>query len=313
MEKIIEDFNRDGVVVIEDVLTPEEVSTARDAFHNQMRELGIDHDRILEGSDPPPETIRIKSPIAGIFYSGWKMGIQLHSKVHYHFENLLVNTYGQNRGNYTHPYGRFNKVKVMVERVGWRTPDFIRAEGGLALHLDRNPIDPYLKKSGGLKKWRPIQGFVALTDHYGGGSGGLRVVKGFHHQIDKYFKNASKVTDGGEFFRMNFSKYSHLEKHCQPLNVPAGSLVCWDSRLPHATCNNLETLDSREVVYMGYLPNIVINQRYISLQKKAIDLNQPPPQFSDKVLPSWNWQSDRDWDWNDLDDRKKSLLIPDKN
>jgi hypothetical protein len=41
--------------------------------------------------------------------------------------------------------------------------DVVHSEGGLSLHLDRNPLDPYLLLSGGLEKWRPIQGFVCLT------------------------------------------------------------------------------------------------------------------------------------------------------
>lgn len=58
--------------------------------------------------------------------------------------------------------------------TAYRLPDHIQAEGGLGLHLDRNPYDPYLlcptvtKK---LLKYRPIQSWIGLTDHYGSKSG----------------------------------------------------------------------------------------------------------------------------------------------
>jgi hypothetical protein len=48
--------------------------------------------------------------------------------------------------------------------VHWRLPDIIKQEGDLSGYFDRNPYDPYLMKSGDLKKWKPIQAFVSLTD-----------------------------------------------------------------------------------------------------------------------------------------------------
>ena len=40
----IEDFIRDGVVVIEGVLTDKEVEEARYGLHDYLRERGIDHE-----------------------------------------------------------------------------------------------------------------------------------------------------------------------------------------------------------------------------------------------------------------------------
>ena len=80
----------------------------------------------------------------------------------------------------------------------------MRPEGGLNLHLDRNPHDPYLEKSTGLSKWLPIQAIVCLTDHYDGDSGGLKVVPGFHKEIVKYFHESGKASScsSGEFYRL---------------------------------------------------------------------------------------------------------------
>ena len=37
-------------------------------------------------------------------------------------------------------------------------------------------------------------------------------------------------------------------------------MVLWDYRLPHATSERLEGDDSREVVYLGFLPSTDINE-----------------------------------------------------
>lgn len=58
--------------------------------------------------------------------------------------------------------------------TAYRLPDHIQAEGGLGLHIDRNPFDPYLQAptvTKKLLKYRPIQSWIGLTDHYGSKSG----------------------------------------------------------------------------------------------------------------------------------------------
>jgi hypothetical protein len=134
---------------------------------------------------------------------------------------------------------------LFIDRVCYRLPDAIRAEGGLLPHLDRNPHDPYLLESKtGLTKWRPIQGFVALTDQYAGQSCGLRCVRGFHREIDEYFardegtseNNQEKQREsGGEFYRPQHNKHRRLYERCQPVDCAAGAVVLWDNRIPHAT------------------------------------------------------------------------------
>lgn len=128
----------------------------------------------------------------------------------------------------------------------------MRAEGGLGLHLDRNPVDPYLfncKKK--MVKWRPIQSWIALTDQFGCNCGGLRVVRGFHKEcviffdsvltsfrIEQYFGRVDRsslgseeaLTSGGEFFRLNPNSHANLWKRLEPVNAPAGSIVLWDNR-----------------------------------------------------------------------------------
>ena len=217
---------------------------------------------------------------------------------------------------FEHPLGPSDSVLAYIDRVCWRLPDIIRAEGGLSLHLDRNPTDPYLIKGEGLPKWRPIQAFVTLTDHYGTNSGGLRVVRGFHREIEEYFAGRGSANSAhpnrevdesfrGEFFRMNPRKYYSLDKRLEPINAPKGSLVCWDNRLPHATCQKLDGWDTREVVYSGFLPNIQLNRDFVAKQLQALRANRPPPGVAQ---PDLKERCDLDWEEHELTEEQKTLL-----
>jgi ectoine hydroxylase-related dioxygenase (phytanoyl-CoA dioxygenase family) len=300
----IEEFKDTGVLIVENVFTDDEIHDFRTEFHKCLKKIDIDHDLVLQGICPINEGPRIKNKISRIFYAKWKLQIQTDPKVYQIMKELLLNTYGSGiTPNFEHPFGEFTDIHTYIDRVCYRLPDVIKAEGGLGLHLDRNPTDPYLFKSTGLKKWRPIQTFVALTDHYSGDSGGLRVVSGFHKQINDYFKNPS-LLKGGEFYRMHSKKHTALEKKCQPLIIPKGSLVCWDNRLPHATCQKLSGFDTREVVYTGFLPNTELNKIYIENQLKAIRSNHAPPAYEE----SNSEICDKDWDENELTDHQKKLL-----
>lgn len=89
---------------------------------------------------------------------------------------------GKTKG-FEHPFGPTSDLLLFLDGCQYRLPDSIRAEGGLGLHLDRNPVDPFLdhcKKK--MSKWRPIQSWIALTDQFGCDCGGLRVVRGFHKE-----------------------------------------------------------------------------------------------------------------------------------
>ena len=296
----IEEYKRTGLLIIENVLTEKEIDTARQGLHDQLHMYGIDHDKVLSGEQILDEGPRLKSTASKIFYSKWKMDVHLNEKVYRCMKQLMEATY-QTDGikGFEHPFGLSSDILACIDRVCWRVPDIIRAEGGLELHIDRNPFDPYLLKHNGLKKWRPIQAFVTLTDSYGSDSGGLRVVPGFHHEIDAYFTKSKPATESdGEFYRLNSLSHVSLARKLQPIMAPRGSLVCWDNRLPHATCAKLSGTDTREVVYVGWMPNIPLNKSYAQNQLLGIRANKS----NDSHF------ADRDWDESDLTELQYQLL-----
>lgn len=169
------------------------------------------------------------------------------------------------------------------------------------MHLDRNPVDPFMKQTNSLLKWRPIQAFVCLTDHFTNESGGLCVVEEFHKEIDNYFKDL-KNPGKGEFYRLNQNTHAKLYKRNRFVYAPKGSLVCWDNSLPHSTCNKLTTGDTREVVYIDSIPNVDINTNYIKKQWKNLCNNEAPPAYyCDGIC-------DRNYEINYLSNRQKRLL-----
>jgi hypothetical protein len=300
----LQQFRDTGLLVIENVFDHVEVDILRKQFHTQLEGIGFNHEKILSGEYEMTGGPRIKSDISKIFYNRWKfLGVQLNPKVVNLMGKLLIETYGKKIKDFDHPYEKFDDVLVLAERVCYRLPDNIRKEGGLSLHVDRSPTDPYLFREGGLDKWRPIQGFVSLTDHFGGGYGGLRVVEKFHTKFDDYFKGKD-ITGKGEFYRMG-KEHTLLQKTCQPVYAPAGSLVCWDNRLPHSTCDTLNSFDTREVVYLALIPNTKINKTAVLRQHKAIIRNETPPHFAKHGVD----ECDRDWDIDELDNRQKELLM----
>ena len=311
----IDEYHKNGVLVIENVLTEEEVNTARQQLHQQLLTFGIDHDKVLSGEQILNENGRIKGSPSKIFYGKWKIDVQLHEKIYGYMKSLMEETYFKNNALFNHPYEKADDILPYIDRICWRLPDHIRPEGGLSMHLDRNPFDPYMQKSDGLKKWKPIQAFISLTDQFGSTSGGLRVVKGFHTRIDQYFSKSEPEYSTGEFYRMNQQIHALLQKELEPINAPKGSLVCWDNRLPHATTEYFDGFDSREVIYIGWLPNVNINKKYWLEQSYAIKKNIPPPAYCDSEKRKHHHNdknnkenADRDWTLNDLTPKQKLML-----
>jgi len=127
------EFRATGVLVVEDVFSADEVEHAREAFHQHLATLGIDHAAVLAGTTTVADGPRIKSPIGRIFYPSWKLrDIHLDPRVVGLASDLLLRTYGSGKDpDFAHPFGAFDAVRAYVDRICWRLPDVVRAEGGL--------------------------------------------------------------------------------------------------------------------------------------------------------------------------------------
>jgi hypothetical protein len=295
------EFAKKGYVVIENVLDDEEIAAARNAFHKELATLNIYHDAVLNATEPAPPECAIKSSVANIFYSKWKFDVHLHPKVVDIMRGLLHATFMHADMADTYPGPckmSSDNVFAYIDRVCYRLPNAIRNEKGLDLHLDRHPTQPFVQ----IKKWRPIQAFVALTDHFGPHTGGLRVVPGFPAKIDEYFARGGEIKETpGEFFRMHGHAHDRLRKDLVTVQAPKGSLVCWDNRMAHATCAQLDGVDSREVVYVGFLPDVPLNRDYLARQKLCLMRGFSPPAYDSVSVKPFD-------SFDELNEEQKALL-----
>jgi ectoine hydroxylase-related dioxygenase (phytanoyl-CoA dioxygenase family) len=299
----LSEYQETGLLVVENILTEDEVTSIRTQFHQHLHELGMNHEKLLSGQESTQSGPRLKSDVATIFYPKWKLDAHMDARLYACAHQLLTQTYGCKAEDFDHPFESFDQILTYIDRVCYRLPDHIRAEGGLEMHIDRNPTDPYLLNSTGLKKWRPIQAILTLTDHYGSDCGGLKVVKGFHTRMADYFEGQT-FEGGGEFTRLTSKSHSALAKTLETVQAPKGSLIFWDNRLPHATCAHLIGSDTREVIYTGFLPNIKLNRDYCLQQLVNLRANRHPPAYCKDPKA----KADRDWKENDLTDLQRQLL-----
>ncbi len=242
------------------------------------------------------------------------LNVNLHPQVTRIARQLILATFGgadqiaaaslDNSGAplFGHPMGRFEQIGLLADRINYRLPDQILAEGGLDLHIDRNALDPWAN----LQFWRPIQAFVALTDQYGGESGGLRCVRGFHARSDyDVARGQDKAALAkGAFNRLPSKRHQSLVDQCMPVDCPAGSIVFWDNRLPHATAQTLKSTDTREVVYCSFVPLCGVNVDAIDAQRIALERNLQPPHYA----ASRDAPGDRDWALNELTEEQSAML-----
>jgi ectoine hydroxylase-related dioxygenase (phytanoyl-CoA dioxygenase family) len=291
-EELLEEFDKNGYIVIENVLNNEQIENARNELHDYLiKYKNISHENILSGIDTINCSVRKKGAVSELFYSKFKMDIQLDEKIYMTFKEL-------------HKFidSKCLDVVPYFDRVCWRLPDHIVKEGGLKLHIDRNPWTNIKAK-----KIRNVQSFISLTDHYNSSSGGLCVVSGFHKKFKDYFTKSYddiEANKGGEFYRMNGKEHTNLHNNLEPVIAPAGSLVIWHNDIPHATCENLISYDTREVIYLSYLPtNYKQNINYWKLQANNFIQNIPPPSYNES-----NNIVDRDYDINILTEFQKKLI-----
>jgi len=289
--ELLNDFIENGYVVIPNVLSDVEIENARNGLHSYINKYkGVSHEDILAGN-VEINNVRKKGLTSDLFYSKFKMDIHLEQKMYQTFKEICY-VIDKN----------CNDVLPYIDRVCYRLPDYVLEEGGLNLHIDRNPWTTFKAK-----KIRLVQAFVSLTDHYGSNSGGLRVVPKFHKIFEEYFTKSYNKTEaelGGEFYRMHGKEHSIAQSLLETIQAPAGSLVIWNNNLPHATCAKLESYDTREVIYLTYLPsNIKTNVEYWKQQKANFVANIAPPSYNDD-----NFKVDRDYNIDELNQFQKQML-----
>lgn len=305
-EEVIESFVRDGVVVIPNVIAGERVQNIRNQFHATLRDVyGVDYENLASTCQRVKDLSSTNGAggILDLFYFDWKLQLNEDPLVVAILQALWEATYSSGvTEHFQHPFGPFNPKEgyMYVDRCCFRLPDeLIYPQGvdtakakrktlqrSLTPHLDCCPHNMHTGR-----KWRPIQAFVALTDTLEPDHGGFEVCKGMHREFEEWVQNrkpsehTGTVPCVGQFTPIRPKEDADIMARMEHVACHAGDLVCWDYRLAHANAGHNFSGDVREVVYVGLLPSIPLNQNYAKDQLELYLQGQlPKDQWHDSTM-----------------------------
>ena len=316
----IERFKKDGVLVIENVLTKDEIDEARKGLYASLELKGMS----MKDTNSFSKITELSSThgaggVLDIFYEDWKFELLEHPIPVSILQQLWAHTYGQENSSldeaFSHPFGDFDcsSAYAYIDRICVRLPDSFShlcqdsgessssssasssfkkdqrrlLQRGLSPHLDCCPDRLY--DASNMKKWKPIQAFLSLTDTLECNQGGFEACLGHHRHFSEWAKTrkwtqATKGADTlgtppiciGEFTAMRSVEDADILSRMEHVPCRKGSLVVWDNRIPHANSRFNSSNIVREVVYFGLLPNIQLNREYAVEQLANMRRGQLP-------------------------------------
>jgi hypothetical protein len=253
----------------------------------------------------PPSKLRLAQNPR--FFSGisqlWAATYAPSTHLQDHNENQDINYSDDlDKQLYAHPYGPFDPKQgyFYLDRTGFRVPDHIsqrHAKGkrplqrSLTPHLDCCPSALYSSDKQ-VKRWRPIQSFIALTDNHTPDSGGFECVKGWHREFQAWAqrrkpcgKTGKPAPCVGDFTPIRPEEDADVIARFAPVLYPAGSVVAFDWRIPHANAARHLGEAPRQVSYGSFLPDVPVNRLYARRQRER---------FLAGMQPDDQWKEDKD-------------------
>jgi Protein of unknown function (DUF1479) len=217
-----EAFLKDGVLVVDNILTEAELENAQLGLHDTLLRYGIDTNNLEETGHALQQLSSTNGSggVIDLFYDEWKLQVATNEKLFRVTQELWEVGFchhGEQREDLDdlrfryHPYGPFDCETgyAYIDRIGYRIPSSLseRLAAELAESLTRDSVPKdYIKTKKknnrlsiqrsltphldccpdrlyeGVAKWRPIQCFVSLTENLEPNTGGFEAAKG-HHQI----------------------------------------------------------------------------------------------------------------------------------
>lgn len=141
-------FLEDGVLVIPQVFTAEEVEEASQGFHQFLKEMmNIDHDDLKQSTGF--SNIRLAG-IVDCFWQKWKMKLNSHPRFIAAMQDLYEATYSSEKASnrddlFYSPFSASRKddnpsgLFYYIDRANYRVPKTILSGMSLALHVDCDP------------------------------------------------------------------------------------------------------------------------------------------------------------------------------
>lgn len=215
----IQQFLQDGVLVVDGVLSQEEVSSSLVGLKDTLKFHGVESfsvdDEASARAFSKLSSTNGSGGVLDLFYDKWKMEIiatnprlfsmtqQLWAAGYCH-DSEPRETLSPEESFRWHPFGSFDCTKgfVYIDRIGYRLPSALAERIGDRLHPDRKKKARALQRSltphldccpnsmyTNSTKWRPIQCFISLSDSLEPNTGGFEAAKGFHREFEKWASN----------------------------------------------------------------------------------------------------------------------------
>ncbi|CAI5709780.1 unnamed protein product [Hyaloperonospora brassicae] len=294
----IQQFVEQGVLVVPDVLTPDQVAEARQGLHSELAKYGVDHENLQETG----ANLKKLSSTGGaggildLFYPSWRLKVAEHEQVFAAMTDLWQATYAQNHPDFQHPFGPFDGKRgyMYINRVCYRVPDdvsikFAAKDGNkkkarpmqrsLTPHWDCCPSNMY-DSGKRVPRWRPIQCITVLTDNTEPNTGGFEAVPGFHKEFAAYAAIRQQVCLG-DFSPLRMQEDRAVIDRYRHISCRAGSVIFFDWRIPHANSYKHVGTCPREVIYTGFLPATAMNRTYAREQLRR---------YKARFVPVDHWQ-----------------------
>jgi hypothetical protein len=180
----IDEYVTNGVLVVDNILTPVEVERAIEGFHQSLKDRGVHSlDHATEDVDSATAFAALSSTngsggVLDIFYDDWKLEIATHPKLFAATQQLWKEGYNmggppkesiasENRFKW-HPYGGdidFSKGYVYIDRVGYRIPTDRAQELGERIHKSSKNTTTTTTASKSSKKKKLLSLQRSLTPH----------------------------------------------------------------------------------------------------------------------------------------------------
>lgn len=237
-EKSKKELELNGYCIIPNILNSEEIDTIK-VLHKEWRDSIPNHDKLHKIIDPHGI---YKYHEGGQQRSAWK--IRTHPKVQGVFKSLWET----------------DNLIVSFDGSCYISKDTTKADN-IWTHTDQAP------NSHGLKCY---QGFVSLTDNK---ERTLVVYKGTHKIHKTYFEEKG-IKSNKNWQLIDKKMVEELKPFKQVLEVPAGSLVLWDSRTFHQNQYGAPNSEERLVQYVCYLPDNHIKNTLKMKEKRLKYFNE---------------------------------------
>jgi ectoine hydroxylase-related dioxygenase (phytanoyl-CoA dioxygenase family) len=188
-----------------------------------------------------------------LFYT-WKKTVPNHDKIH-----NLIDPHGIYKfhevGHQEHAwYIRTRPQIIDIYKKLWDSDELIVSfDGSCYISKDTKKQDKiwtHTDQDPNSKGLHCYQGFVSLTDNK---ERTLVVYEGSHNYHEKYFEEKN-IKSSKKWQLIDHDKLNELNATKRVLEVPAGSLVIWDSRTFHQNQYGAPNSEERIVQYVCYLP-----------------------------------------------------------